>query len=198
MTRRQNNNQWSGGIAAHPSPKNFKCKNQLENYSLRFFWDQDGILLIHYLLKGQTINAECYLSLLVQLKDILKENRRRKFTKFVLFLHDNAPAHRANATRRNWPTRASNVSSTHPILRIWPRRTATCSLNWNKQLKVAFFRSTRSMLPRRHGWTDTFWIFFEWLAEERTMGYEVYWVSCGICCINTEFGRCSSFTSWSG
>jgi len=38
------------------------------------FWDQDGILLIDYLRKGQTINAEYYSSLLVQLKDILKEN----------------------------------------------------------------------------------------------------------------------------
>jgi len=36
------------------------------------FWDQDGILLIDYLPKGQTINAGYYLSLLVQLKDILK------------------------------------------------------------------------------------------------------------------------------
>jgi len=29
------------------------------------FWDQDGILLIDYLPKDQTINAEYYLSLLV-------------------------------------------------------------------------------------------------------------------------------------
>jgi len=33
------------------------------------FLDQDGILLIDYLPKGQTINAEYYSSLLVQLKD---------------------------------------------------------------------------------------------------------------------------------
>ena len=37
------------------------------------FWDQYGILLIAYLPKGQTVNAEYYSSLLVQLKDILKE-----------------------------------------------------------------------------------------------------------------------------
>jgi len=66
-----------------------------------FFLDQDGILLIDYVPKGQTINAEYYLSLLVQLKDILKENAGRgKFTKGVLFLHDNAPAHRALATQK--------------------------------------------------------------------------------------------------
>jgi len=71
MTRRQNNNQCSGGIAAHPTPqKNSEYKNPLEKFSPRFFWDQDGILLVDYLPKGQTINAEYYSSLLVQLKDI--------------------------------------------------------------------------------------------------------------------------------
>jgi len=36
----------------------------------------------------------------VQLKDILKEKRRGKFTKGVLFLHDKDPAHRALATQK--------------------------------------------------------------------------------------------------
>jgi len=36
----------------------------------------------------------------VQLKDILKEKRRGKFTKGVSFSHDNAPAHRALATQK--------------------------------------------------------------------------------------------------
>jgi len=64
------------------------------------FWDQDGIPLIDYLPNGKTINAEYYPSLLVQLKDFLKEKRRRRVTKVVLFLHDNAPAHRALATQQ--------------------------------------------------------------------------------------------------
>jgi len=53
-----------------PAPKNSECKNPLENFSPRFFWDQDGIHLIDYLPNDQTINAEYYSSLLVQLKDI--------------------------------------------------------------------------------------------------------------------------------
>jgi len=36
----------------------------------------------------------------VQLKDILKDKRRGKVTKGVLFLHDNAPAHRVLATQK--------------------------------------------------------------------------------------------------
>jgi len=56
--------------------------------------------------------------------------------------------------RRNWPTWASNVLITHPILRIWPRRTTTCSLDWKNNWKVAIFRPTRrSLLPRRT-WLD--------------------------------------------
>ena len=70
------------------------------NFVDQIFWDQDGILLIDYLPKGQTINAEYYLSLLVQLKDILKEKHRGKVIKEVLFLHDNAPAHRTLATQK--------------------------------------------------------------------------------------------------
>ena len=58
------------------------------------------MLLIDYLPKGQTINAEYYASLLVQLKDILKGKRRGKVTKGVLFLHVNALAHWALATQK--------------------------------------------------------------------------------------------------
>jgi len=51
-----------------PSPKLSECKSPLEKFSPQDFWDQEGILLIDYLPKGQIINA-----VLVQLKDILKE-----------------------------------------------------------------------------------------------------------------------------
>jgi len=64
------------------------------------FWGQVDILLIDYLPKGQTINAEHYSSLLVQLKGILNEKRHAKFNKGVFFLHDNAPAHRALSTQK--------------------------------------------------------------------------------------------------
>jgi len=42
------------------------------------FWDQDGVLLIDYLPNGHTINAEYYSSLLVQLKNTVKEKRSGK------------------------------------------------------------------------------------------------------------------------
>jgi len=53
-----------------PRPKKFRVQNSARKVLAWIFWDQDGILLIDYLQKGQTINAEYYSSLLVQLKDI--------------------------------------------------------------------------------------------------------------------------------
>jgi len=85
-----------------PRPKKFRVQKSAGKVLASIFWDQNGIILIDYLPKGQTINAEYYSPLLVQLKDILKEKtpRRGKVTKGVLFLHDNAPAHRALATQK--------------------------------------------------------------------------------------------------
>jgi hypothetical protein len=62
--------------------------------------DQDGILLIDYFPKSQSIDAEYYSCLLMQLKEILKEKLGGIFKKFFLFLHDNAPAHRALVTKK--------------------------------------------------------------------------------------------------
>jgi len=37
MTQRQSNNQWSGSIVAHPTPKNSECKNPLEKFLPQFY-----------------------------------------------------------------------------------------------------------------------------------------------------------------
>ena len=93
------------------------------------FLDQGGIILIDCVPNGKNINAEYYSFLLVQLKNILKEKRRGKVTERVLFLHDNAPAHRALATQKKLAYLGFHVLITHPILRICPRRTTACSLD---------------------------------------------------------------------
>jgi hypothetical protein len=67
----------------------------------RFFYIKtpSSSLIIFQRAKLQT--REYYSPQSVQLKDILKEKRQRhgKVTKGVLFLHDNAPAHRSLATQ---------------------------------------------------------------------------------------------------
>jgi transposase len=134
------------------------------------FWDQDGIPLIDYLPKGQTINAEYYLSLLVQLKDIMQEKSHGNVTKEVLFLH-NAPAHRALATLKklaylgfhflDHPTYSPDLAPLdyHPFPGL------------KNLLKGRHFCPTRRLLLlQRPCWTDKLLIFFEWLAEGRATG----------------------------
>jgi histone-lysine N-methyltransferase SETMAR len=82
-----------------PRPKIFRVQKSDGKFLASIFWNQD-ILLNDYLPKCQTIKVEYYSSLLVQLKDILKEKRCGNFTKVVLFLHDNAPVHRALGTQK--------------------------------------------------------------------------------------------------
>jgi len=100
MTRRQRNNQWSGGIAAHPAPKKLRVQKSAGKVLASIFWDQGGTPSL-IIFQRAKLSMHCiYSSLLVQMKDILKEKRRGKVTKGVLFLHDNAPAHRALATQK--------------------------------------------------------------------------------------------------
>ena len=106
-----------------------RTKKSAGKFIASIFWDQEGILFIDYLPKGQTINTEYYSSLLVQLKDILKGKRRGQITKGVLFLHKNAPGHRFLATQKKLAYPGFQCLITHPILRIWPRMTTTCPLD---------------------------------------------------------------------
>jgi len=132
------------------------------------FWDQDGILLIDYLPKGQSFNAEYYLSLLVQLKDILKEKLHGKVTKGVLFLHDNAPAHRALATQDKM-TYLGFQCPDHPPFSpdVTPSDYHVSPGLKNKQLKDHHFSSDAKVLAAAETWLDGQLsdFFFEWLAK---------------------------------
>jgi histone-lysine N-methyltransferase SETMAR len=159
MIWRQSNNQWS--IAANPAPpqKNSECKNPLEKFSSRFFWDQDDILLIDYLPKGQTINAEYYLSLLVQLNDILKvkchaTGRTRRGS-------CSCPAHRALATQKNLAYMGFHYLDHPPYSPGLAPSDYHLFLGLKKHGMFAIFLPTRrSLLPRRPGWTDNLLDFF--------------------------------------
>jgi len=74
-----------------PCPKKFRVQKSAGKVRASIFWDQGGILLIDYLLKGQTINAEYYSYLLVQLKDIFRGKRPGKVTKGGLVLARQCP-----------------------------------------------------------------------------------------------------------
>ena len=114
-----------------PPQKNSQCKNPLKKFSPRFFGIkttsssliisskgpnyQRGVLLIsaggiegHFEGKtpraGRSPRRSCSCTTIPRLTGHLQP-------------------------RRNWPTWASSVLITQPIVRIWPRRTTTCSLD---------------------------------------------------------------------
>ena len=152
MTRRQSNNKWSGDIAAHPAPKNSECNNPLEKFSPRFY----GI---------KTTSSS--LIIFERTKLSTRSITHLFWCNWRTFWRKNAtgrsPRGSCSCTtmsrltghlkpRTNWPTWASSVLNAHPILRIWPRRTTTCSMDWKNKWKVAIFRPTRRpLLPRRPG-----------------------------------------------
>jgi len=117
------------------------------------FWDQDGILLIHYLPKGQTINAEYYLSLLVQLKDILKEKRCGKITKGVL-LHDSALAHRALATEKKLAYLGFHCLGHPPYSPDLAPSDYHLFPGLKKQLKGCHFSSNMEVIAALETWLD--------------------------------------------
>ena len=102
MTRRQSNNQWSGGIAAHPAPsqKIPSAKTLWKNCRLDFVasrWQpshwlsskgpnhQRGVLLI----SGGVIEGH------------FESKTLREIHQGVFFLYDNAPVHRTFATQKD-------------------------------------------------------------------------------------------------
>ena len=117
--------------SSSPRPKKFREQKSAGKVLASMFWDQDGTFLIDYLPKGQTINVEYYSSLLVQFEGHFEGK---------MHAAGRSPRGSCSCTtmprltehlqpRRNWPTWASNVLITHPILRICSRRTTTCSLD---------------------------------------------------------------------
>ena len=73
---KQQSMEWRHSVS--PRSKKIRVQKSAGTVLTSIFWDQNGVLLNDYLPKGQTINAEYYSSLLVQLKDILKEKRRQR------------------------------------------------------------------------------------------------------------------------
>jgi len=153
---------WHSGS---PRPKKFRVQKSAGKVLASIFWEQDSILPINYLPNGQTINAEYYSSLLVQLKDIFKEKRRGKFTKGVLFLHDNAPAHHTLETQKKLTYlgfQCINHSPYSPDLapsdyRLFP--------GLKKQLKVRNFSFDAEVIASAETWLDRQPSdYFEWLA----------------------------------
>jgi len=166
MARRQSNNQWSGGIAAHLTPKNSEFKNPLEKFSPRVFGIKTtcSSLIVFQRAKLSTRS----------ITNIFWFNWRTFWRKNAAVMSRRESCYCTTIPRitgylqprSNWPTWNSSVLITYPILRIWLRRTTTCSLNWKTNWKVAIFvrRGGHCCLGNLVGET-TLWIFLSGLQN---------------------------------
>ena len=173
MTRRQSNNQRSGGIEAHPAPppKNSECKNLLEKFSPQFFGIKTAfsslIIFQRAKLSTRSITHLCWCNW----RTFWGKNAAGRSPRGSWFC---TTMHRLTGhlqPRRKWPTWASNVLITHPILRIWPRWTTTCSLT-EKTIERSPFLVRRGGHCCRGNLVGraTFWIFFEWFEKVEAKG----------------------------
>jgi hypothetical protein len=112
--------------------------------------------------------------LVVQLKDILKEKRRGKFTKGVLFLHNIAPARRAFATQKKLAYLGFQYFDHPPLYSGSGPSDYHLFSELKKQLKCRHFSSDVEVIDasetRLDGQTSEFFFFFEWLAKGTVTG----------------------------
>ena len=90
---KQQSKQWKHH--GSPAPKKAKSVISAGKVMVSVFRDSEGVLLIDYLSKGQTVTGSYYANLLRQLRQKIKENRREKLSLGLLFHQENVPAHKS-------------------------------------------------------------------------------------------------------
>lgn len=63
------------------------------------FWDSKGVLLVEFMERGATINADAYIETLKNLRRAIQNKRRGLLSSGVVLLHDNARPHAAQKTK---------------------------------------------------------------------------------------------------
>ncbi|UYV79087.1 hypothetical protein LAZ67_17001077 [Cordylochernes scorpioides] len=78
-----------------PPPKKAKTVPSAGKVMVSVFWDSEGVLLLDFLKKGQTITGNYYANLVKQLREAIKEKRRGMLSRKIVYHQDNAPSHRS-------------------------------------------------------------------------------------------------------
>ncbi|UYV79086.1 hypothetical protein LAZ67_17001076 [Cordylochernes scorpioides] len=78
-----------------PPPRKAKTVPSAGKVMVSVFWDSEGVLLLDFLNKGQTITGNYYANLVKQLREAIKEKRRGMLSRKIVYHQDNAPSHRS-------------------------------------------------------------------------------------------------------
>ncbi|XP_067127515.1 histone-lysine N-methyltransferase SETMAR-like [Centruroides vittatus] len=83
------------------SPRKVKFKQTISAQKIMctVFWDRYRVLLVDFLLHGETINSAAYCETLKKLRRAVQNERWGLLNKGVVLLHDNARPHTANQTQ---------------------------------------------------------------------------------------------------
>ena len=142
--KKQQSMEWRHSGSPRSAPINSECKYPLEKFWPPFFgiMTASSSLIIFQMAKLSTrsITHLCCCNWRTFWKKNAAGRSPRKGGSCLCTTKSLLTGHLQ--PRRNWPTWASSVLITHPILRIWTRRTTTCSLDWKNNWKVAIFRPT--------------------------------------------------------
>ena len=77
------------------------------------FWDAQGVLLVDFLPRGETVNAIRYCQTLDRLREAIRRKRPGRLRQGVLLQHDNATPHTAKLTQ-DWLQRYKWEVLPHP------------------------------------------------------------------------------------
>ncbi|GBN49171.1 Histone-lysine N-methyltransferase SETMAR [Araneus ventricosus] len=95
----QNNCRWNGGTHGPPQQNKFKTTSSAHKIMCSVFWDRQGILLVDFLSRGETINAVRCCETLRKLWRVIQNKRRGMQRQGIVLLHDNARPHSAGVTQ---------------------------------------------------------------------------------------------------
>ncbi|UYV75222.1 hypothetical protein LAZ67_12002966 [Cordylochernes scorpioides] len=90
---KQQSMQWRH--SGSPPPKKAKTVPSAGKVMVSVFWDSEGVLLLDFLNKGQTITGNYYANLVKQLREAIKEKIRGMLSRKIVYHRDNAPSHRS-------------------------------------------------------------------------------------------------------
>ena len=120
------------------------------------FFDAQGVILLDYLEQGKTVTGARYDDALTSLREAIKDKRRGKLAKGIIFHHDNAPAHTSNRIQDSLRRHGFEILP-HPA---YSPDLAPCDFHLFPKIK-------RSMKGRRFGSLDEVKSAFETLLEEQ-------------------------------
>jgi hypothetical protein len=84
-------------LPSSPSTRRFKVTPSAGKFThmLTVFWDAQGILLAHFLKRGENVNSASYCKALLKLRDAMRRKHPDQLARGVLLHQDNARPHRA-------------------------------------------------------------------------------------------------------